>query len=119
MTEQTQFPDRLRTDLRSIEDNLTPKETFLLQQARHKALARAARSKFDYFWPSLSFTLSASILLAVLVFDRNIFQPQAVEDNQNLAVDLAVYLESDDELDVYYWLAESEDDLDMLYAYFE
>jgi hypothetical protein len=119
MTEQTQFPDRLRSDLRSIEDKLTPKETFLLQQARHKALARAARSKFSYFWPSLSSVLAASILLALLLLDRNIFQPQAVDDDQNLAIDLAVYLESDDELDVYYWLAESEDDLNMLYAYFE
>lgn len=117
MTDQKQPSDRLRNDLRSIEDNLTSGEIFRLQQARNTALAGSSRTKFNYFWPSFGSALAASILLSVLVFDRNTLQPQIEDQSQHLAADLAVYLEgNDDELDVYYWLAESDEDLDLLYG---
>lgn len=122
MTDQKQSLDRLRNDLRSIEDDLTPREIFGLQQARNKALSQPTRSSYKPFWPAFSAILTFSFLFIVLIIDTDIFQPQPVDDSQNLVIDmLAYYGEDNDELDVYYWLAESEEDLDLLYglAYFE
>jgi len=120
MTDDHDRLDRVQQDLFSIEDNLSSREIFRLQQARNKALSQQAfvPTKAISFWPGLSAILASSLLLAVFFFEDNMDQLQQDNDRYDSIIDLAAYLsEDDDELDVYYWLIENEEDLDMLYGY--
>lgn len=121
MNEQKNILQRARKDLVSCEDNLSPSELFRLQQARNQALSESKLTGLKRYslWTRFSAVLASSVLVAVFVFESDIYQSWSIDNNANLGIEIASYFAEDyDELDVNYWLIEDEETLDLLYGPF-
>jgi hypothetical protein len=121
MNEQENILQRVRKDLVSCEDNLSPSELFRLQQARNQALSESKLTGLKRYslWTRFSAVLASSVLVAVFVFEGDIYQSWSIDNNANLGIEIASYFAEDyDELDVNYWLIEDEETLDLLYGPF-
>ena len=101
--------NRLRDDLRQLEDNSSSKDLFRLAQARNSALSQSRQSKKTFLWPALaSVALISVALTGVLINPAD--QPLPAEASISIT-DIQVdepLLELYDNLDFYHWLASAE-----------
>ena len=113
MTKQDIFESNLREDLHAIEQNTRAPEVFRLAQARNRALTQE-RPKAAFFWPALGATLASALMVALLVTpDYWLPNNQLVDGvtNDDLLFEITEdNIELYEELDFYYWLAETNQD---------
>ena len=113
MTKQDKFESTLREDLHAVEQTTGAPEVFRLAQARHRALAQA-QPKASIIWPALGVSLASAFMLAVLVVpDYWLPNNQLVDGvvNEDLLFEITEdNIELYEELDFYYWLAETNQD---------
>jgi hypothetical protein len=126
MTNQQEVLGRLREQLERTEDNLLPEETIALSRARANALSGGAHLSWRGFYPSMA--LLALLIATATLFDTSFYNsvnsesfnqvstnldsaPQAITDSETWSNN------EGDELDVYYWLAESSEELNALYGW--
>lgn len=113
MTKQDKFESTLREDLHAIEQTAGAPEVFRLAQARHRALAQA-QPKASSIWPLLGVSLASALMLAVLVVpDYWLPNNQLVDGvvTEELLFEITEdNIELYEELDFYYWLAETDQD---------
>jgi hypothetical protein len=99
----TDFEKSLRDQLRATETQLAPTIEVQLRAARQKAVARVGAFHLPRFLlPVTGMTLASIFALAIL------FSPQMShfgDQKRNIASDGSV----NQELDFYYWLAETQD----------
>lgn len=99
--------NRLRGDLRQLEDNSTNKDLFQLAQARNSALSQSRQSKISFIWPALATSLASVALIVVLVSPEKQFLPPESISATNIQVDEPL-MELYEDLDFYHWLASAE-----------
>ena len=126
MTDQQAALGRIREQLERTEDNLLPEETIALGRARANALSGGAHLSRRGFYPSMA--LLALLIASATLFDTSFYNsvnsesfnqasissdsaPQAITDSETWSNN------EGDELDVYYWLAESSEELNALYGW--
>jgi|AZIJ01.1.fsa_nt_gi hypothetical protein len=101
----SKFEQSLQSDLRHSEQILNAEQLQHLACFRQQALVtQAPRRLWRVLWPTAGMIL-ASILLLVLAMPLSPLGPPAVNDSVNDNLDLYV------DLEFYYWLADSEQDL--------
>lgn len=124
MTDQQTVLQKLKEDLESTEDRLLPEETLALSRARAKALSGRTPIQWRGFYPGMAILVLLVATAALL--DKSFYDPaSSVDFNQASTepldqatnpVEYSSVSESDD-LAVYYWLAESSEELDELYGW--
>jgi hypothetical protein len=100
----TQFEQNLRQQLRSQEYQLDPAISERLQQARHQAVARARFKRWPRFLVPTFAMATASMVAAILVWSP-VDGTHHGATNDNFPAEHAELYE---DLDFYYWLAESQ-----------
>lgn len=126
MTDQLKALNRLRQDLESTEDNLMSEEIIALSRARAEALSSPRRLFQLGFYPSMA--LLALLIATATLFDKSFYAPVDSEHFNQTTASLEPEIQAitnteiwpgveDEELDVYYWLAESTEALDELYGW--
>lgn len=103
----TKFEQRLQSDLRHSEQAIDAEHLQQLAGFRQQALENttlARRHLRRFLWPGAGMAL-ASLLLLVLALPLSPLDPSAA--NEYLSDNLELY----DDLEFYYWLADSEQDL--------
>lgn len=99
--------NKLRDDLRQLEDNSSNKDLFRLAQARNSALSQSRQSKKSFLWPALATSLASVALIVVLINPGKQFFPPENISATNIQVDEPL-IELYDDLDFYRWLASAE-----------
>ena len=111
MTKQDTFESNLKDDLLVIEQTTGAPEIFQLAQARHRALSQE-QSKATFMWPVLGATVASVLMVAVLVMPNNELSDNHLVDGitgEELFFEITEdNIELYEELDFYYWLAETD-----------
>lgn len=113
MTKQSKFESTLRDDLNTLEQSTGAPEVFRLAQARNRALAQQDHRP-AFVWPVLGASL-ASLLMAVVLIKPESLPPTNHLINGIASEELLLEINEDnielfEELDFYYWLAETDQD---------
>jgi hypothetical protein len=99
--------NRLRDDLRQLEDNSTSKDLFQLAQGRNSALSQSRQNKKSFLWPALATSLTSVALIVVLVNPEKPFIQAESISATNIQVDEPL-IDLYEDLDFYHWLASAE-----------
>ena len=123
MTRPTKFEQHLKQDLLATEEATSAPEIFRLAQARNHALAQAHKPGARFLWPAFG-TSFASALLVVVLFNGQSGSAIGIESksetivenslaNESINDEELIYIDDDnidlyEDLDFYYWLAETD-----------
>ena len=111
MTKQSKFESTLRDDLNTLEQSTGAPEVFRLAQARNRALAQQDHRP-TFVWPVLGASLASLLMAAVLIKPEDL-SPSSQLTNGIASEELLFEINEDnielfEELDFYYWLAETD-----------
>lgn len=113
MTKHSKFEAELRDDLHTLEETTGAPEIFRLAKARNRALAQTEPTSGKLRWPVMGASMASVLLATVLIVQPDSTELSSQVDNQ-LGTQLATEMIIDDsielyeDLDFYYWLAETD-----------
>lgn len=105
------WENQLQQDLRKLEEETSAQDVFRLAQARNAALKSAKQgvSRKKYIWPTLGVSLASLFMVAIFMGspEENVAPTGIANEEFLLDENADLY----DDLDFYYWLAETESDV--------
>ena len=119
MTKPTSFEQHLHQDLVALEETTAAPEIFHLAQARRRAMAQEKHSQPMILWPTFGVSLASLALVGVMLNGQmGLDNQQEASIKGNLGNEVAndemlldtsdEYLDLYEDLDFYYWLADTD-----------